>query len=718
MKFFVLLVILCSFYLNAEQSEKLTFEQVYLNRGEALLRPLPEIPGWCDDSHYTETRSGKIYLVDARSGHSLVLLDTETVKKNAPAALDWSKPSDQTANYAQAVFINEGDIYLFQKKTGLTRRLTTTPGEEKNPCFAPDGSYLAYTLDGNLYVSDTASGISSRLTSDGSEEILNGYASWVYYEEVLGRGSKYRAFDWSPDSSRIAFLRFDQSQVPLFPLFDANGVYGRLEMQRYPKPGFPNPQVKIGVIDLKTRLTRWIDFADGPDHYLTCLGWNQASSKLYLQWLNRDQEELKVFAYDCHSQKLQLMYEEKQKAWIDFLNNEDFVVLSDGGFVLRSSKDGWDHLYLIASDGSEKKLTSGEWSVKKISYVDEHRRLICFSAAREDSTATDLYAVPLEGGSIKRLTIFSGTNDVTFSPQGSFFLNRYSSLQKPSCLQICDRSGRQVRLIGDSAGPAFNRCRLAKTELFRIPSIDGFLLPALWFLPPGFDPAKKYPVIVSIYGGPGNAQVSDSFPRRLNDYFLAQQGIIVLKVDHRGSGHFGKKAMVAMHRCLGKWEIHDYSQAVAYLRGLPFVDGQKIGISGGSYGGYVAALAIMAAPELFAFASADFSVIDWTLYDSVYTERYMDTPAQNPDGYKQSSVLSYLDKYRGGLRLTVGTMDDNVHWQNTLQLIDRLLNMGKAAELDIFPGERHGVRGQKKGEFARLEINFWLRVFFGSKLPE
>jgi dipeptidyl-peptidase-4 len=316
------------------------------------------------------------------------------------------------------------------------------------------------------------------------------------------------------------------------------------------------------------------------------------------------------------------------------------------------------------------------------------------------------------------LPVFSGTNDVTFSPQGSFFLNRYSSLQKPPLLQLCDRKGRQVRLLGDSASPAFSHYRLAKTELFRIPSTDGFRLPAIWYLPPGFDPANKYPVIVSIYGGPGAAQVSDSFPRRLDDYFLAQQGIIVLKVDHRGSGHFGKKAMVVMHRCLGKWEIHDYSQAVNYLRTLPFIDGAKIGISGGSYGGYVAALAIMAAPELFSFANADFSVIDWALYDSVYTERYMDTPAQNPDGYKQSSVLSHLDKYQGGLRLTVGTMDDNVHWQNTLQLIDRLLNMGKAAELDIFPGERHGVRGQKRSAASRMEINFWLRVFFGSKLPQ
>ena len=718
MKWIVLLTVFISFCLNAEQSEKLTFEQVFLNRGESLLRPLPEIAGWCDDQHYAETSSGKIFLVDARSGRSTVLLDPEIAKKSAPVTLDWLKPDDQTADYSQMAFIHENDIYLFQKKSGQVRRLTATPTAEKTPNFSPDGAYLAYTLNGNLYACDTSSGKSSQLTFDGSEEILNGHASWVYYEEVLGRGSDYRAFSWSPDGSRIAFLRFDQSRVPLFPLFDANGTYGRLEMQRYPKPGFANPQVKIGVIDLKTRQTSWIDFADGPEHYLTCLDWNRSGGKLYLQWLNRDQEKLKIFAYDCRSLKLQLLYEEKQKTWIDFFGSEDFAVLESGAFVLRSSKDGWNHLYLVGADGKEKKLTTGEWPVKKIDHIDERRGQVYFSACREDSAATAIYAVPLAGGAIKRLTAFAGTNNATFSPGGSFFLNRYSSLQRSSRLELCDRMGRQVRLLGDSASAALSCCRLAKAELFRIPSSDGFLLPAVWYLPPGFDPAAKYPVILSIYGGPGAAQVSDSFPRRLDDYFLAQLGIIVCKVDHRGSGHFGKKAMDAMHRCLGKWEIHDYSRAAAYLRGLPFVDGQKIGISGGSYGGYVAALAIMAAPEFFNFASADYSVIDWTLYDSVYTERYMDTPAENPEGYRQASVLSYLDNYRGGLRLTAGTMDDNVHWQNTVQLIDRLLNKGKTAELDIFPGERHGVRGQKRAATDRLEINFWLRVFFNSKLPE
>ena len=712
MKIFVLVFILCSFCLNAEQSEKLTFEQVYLNRGEAFLRPLPEIAGWCDDSHYTETRSGKIYLVDVRSGHSLVLLDPEMAKKKAPAVMDWLKPFDQTADYSQLAFIHEGDIYLFQKKNGLLRRLTTTAGAEQNPCFSPDGSYLAYTLNGNLYVSDTASGIATQLTSDGSEEILNGYASWVYYEEILGRGSRYRAFYWSPDGRKIAFLRFDQSRVPQFPLFDATGVYGRLEMQRYPKPGFPNPAVKIGVIELASRHTDWIAFPAEVDHYLTFLAWTPDGKRFYLQWLNRGQDELQVHEYTLAGKKLRQVYREKQKTWVDFLGAADFHPLPGGGFLLLSSKSGWNHLYCVNASGVEKMITSGKWSVNQIEFVDEKKGLAFITADKEDSTRIDLYQASLHGGSLQRLTRLEGSHGATFSKAGSYFLYRFSSLQQPPLLQLCGRDGRVMRRLGESATPALRRVALGKVEIFKIPTGDGLQLPAVWVLPPDFKMEKRYPVVFSIYGGPGSRSVSDAFPRRLDDYFLAQQGIIVLKVDHRGAGHFGKQGTEAMHRCLGKWEIADYCSAASYMRTLPFVDGNKIGITGGSYGGYVAALALAAAPDSFACGIADFAVSDWSLYDSVYTERYMDLPTENPEGYRQASVLSHLQTYRGGLRLTHGSMDDNVHMQNTLQLLNGLLDLGKTTELMVYPGERHGIRGIKAVEYYRSALDFWKRKFF------
>jgi dipeptidyl-peptidase 4 len=711
MKRIFLLLLVCVLGANAEELKKMTFDQVFLNKGDALLKPLPDIGGWFDDARYMQTRDGKQFRVDARSGKAEVLFDPQAVKKDLPANLNLLAPAGHSADYSRQAFILEDDIYLFQKKSGAVRRLTATTAAEKNPVFSPDGRYLAYTAAGDLFVYDMAGDVTRRLTSDGSEEILNGYASWIYYEEILGRESRYRAFEWSPDSSRIVFLRFDQSRVPQFPLFDAGGPYGRLEMQRYPKPGFPNPTVKIGIIDLAAKTTDWISFADGGDHYLTFLLWGAGGKKIYLQWMNRGQDELKIYEYAPADRKMRLIYMEKQKTWVDLLDAGGFCPLDDGGFLLLSSKSGWNHLVHVDAAGVEKMITAGKWSVNQIEFVDEKKGLVFFSADREDSMRSDLYRVPIHGGAPQRLTRTGGSHRLTFSPGGSFYIDRYSSLQRPAVMDLCARDGRVLRRLGDSATPAFSRCALGKVEILKVPAGDGLPLPAVWYLPADFDAKNRYPVVVSVYGGPGVRSVTDAFPRRLDDYFLAQQGIIVMKVDHRGSGHFGKQGVDAMNRCLGKWELADYGSAVTYLRTLPFVDGARIGITGGSYGGYVAALAVTAAPDLFTCGIADFAVSDWSLYDSAYTERYMDQPAENPEGYRQASVLSHLQTYRGGLFIVHGSMDDNVHMQNTLQLLNGLLDLGKTAELMVYPGERHGVRGIKAAGYYRSALEFWTRKF-------
>lgn len=301
---------------------------------------------------------------------------------------------------------------------------------------------------------------------------------------------------------------------------------------------------------------------------------------------------------------------------------------------------------------------------------------------------------------------------VSVSPGGSWFTDFHSALGVPPRLLLWRGDGRLQRQLGDSRTDKLAEYDLGRAELFRIPTSDGLQLPAAWILPPGFDPSTRYPVVLNVYGGPGAASVGNAFGRGFAEYYLAQQGIIVMTFDHRGSGHFGKKGEDLMHRQLGKWELNDLQEAVRHLRSLPFVDGQRIGITGGSYGGYVAALALLRAGDLFRCGIADFAVTDWRLYDSVYTERYMDTPEQNPDGYRDSSLLHAVDGYRGGLRIAHGSMDDNVHMQNALQLIDRLQDAGKSVELMIYPGERHGFRGPKSVEYRRANLDFWCRHFF------
>lgn len=715
MKTLLPLLLVCTLGLPASELKKLTFEQAFLNQGEALLKPLPDVQGWSDGSRFIETRAGKVFLVNARSGRSRVLLDPAALKDSGPDGLDWLQPADRIDDYSKLAFLRDDGIYFYGTEAKGLRRLAGTKGAEKNPRFSPDGRFVAYTADGNLFACSTEAGDPVQLTSDGSGEILNGYASWVYYEEILGRASRYRAFVWSPDSRKIAFLRFDQSQVPQFPLLDAAGAYGRLEMQRYPKPGFPNPTVKIGIAALDGKATDWISFAEGGEHYLTFLAWSPKGDKAFVQWLNRGQDDLRVYEYVLAEKKARQVYRETQKTWVDFLDNDSFYPLADGGFLLLSSKSGWNHLVRVRADGSQLTVTGGEWSASRIEFVDEKEGLVLFSADREDSTRGDLYQVRLGGGPVRRLTRAPGIHRVTLSRDGAYFIDRWSSLHQPAVMELCSRDGKAVRRLGESATPAFAQYALGKAEIFRIPAGNGLRLPAAWILPPAFDPGKKYPVVMNVYGGPGARSVLDAFPRRLDDHYLAQEGVIVLAVDHRGSGHFGKRGMDLMHRCLGKWEIADYSSAVTWLRTLPFVDGGKIGISGGSYGGYVAALAVVSAPDFFPCGIAEYAVIDWSLYDSVYTERYMDLPAENPEGYRQSSVLTHVANYRGGLRLTHGTMDDNVHMQNSLQLLNSLQDLGKTVELMVYPGERHGVRGRKAVENAGSSLAFWKRMLFAGE---
>lgn len=712
------LILAGSLLLFPGELKHLSFGQVFLKQGEQLFNPLPEIVEWADNTHYYEMKDYKLFNVDARTGKSNLILDGTQFIAFVQKGFNPAGADDKTADYSRFLFENKGDIFLLdttEKETEkMLTQLTQTDGTEHNPTFSPDYTKIAYTRDGDLYIFDLNEKKEKRLTDDGSDNILNGRASWVYMEEILGRRTNYKAFRWSPDSRKIAFTRFDQSKVPVFPIFRSEGAYGDLENQRYPKPGFPNPEVKTGIADVADGSIQWLPIEDPNEHYLAFPVWNKKSSALYLQWMNRDQNHLKILRYDMTSKALKTAYEEKQKTWIDFLEGGDLMLLANEDLLVRSSISGWSHIYYISKNGNIRPVTSGEWSVESMDAADEQRKNVFFSARKEDSTETDFYRVSFNGKQLKRLTVDKGSHRATVSPNGAYFIDEYSSVLFPSRMELRNADGKLIRKLGDSHSPVMDTYRLAKKEIFRVKTEDGYELPVVWLLPPDLDKTRKYPVIFNIYGGPGASVARNAFVfrGRLNDHFLAQQGIIVLSADHRGSGHFGKKGMDLMYRDLGKWEMADYIEVVKYLRTLPFVDSERIGITGGSYGGYVTALALTCGSDYFKFGIAGSSVIDWALYDSVYTERYMDTPQDNPDGYKKSSVLSYIDKYKDGtLLITHGTMDDNVHAQNTIQFIDKVLEAGKFVELMLFPGERHGFRRLRTSNY-KIELDFWLRKFF------
>ena len=715
---FILLLVLANI-LFAGELKKLSFEQAFLNKGEKLLKPMPRVIGWADNEHYFELKDMQLFKVDARSGKAQPAADSSKYMALFGQGLNPMSASDRSSDLSKMLFVKDGDIFFFDAADGTVLQITKTDGTEENPTFSADATKIAYTMGGNLFVYDTREKKSLQLTDDGSEDILNGYASWVYYEEVLGRGSNYRAFWWSPDNLKLVFIRFDQTKVPVFPIFHAQGDYGDLEKQRYPKPGYPNPEVKIGTADVTSGKVEWIPFEDKDEHYLAFPRWNDKSDAVYFQWLNRDQNHFKILRYQLAAKTITTAYEEKQKTWIDLLEESDLKILAGGDLLIRSSHSGWYHLYLVSAKGKIRPLTSGDWSVNGIELVNEKKKLVFFTAAKEDSTQTDFYRVGLNGKGFKRLTADVGMHFVNVSPDGRYFTDSYSSINQPARMDLRDRGGKFMRRLGDSYSPVLETYQLAKKEMFKIKTEDGYELPAVWMLPPDFDKTKKYPVIMSIYGGPGAGTVRNFYTfRGWGMHYLAQEGIIVINVDHRGSGHFGKKGMDLMHRNFGKWEMHDYIEAVKYLRTLPFVDSEKIGITGGSYGGYVTALALTYGSEYFKYGIAGASVIDWALYDSIYTERYMDTPKDNPEGYKNASVLTYIDKYKSGsLMITHGTIDDNVHLQNTLQFLDKVQDAGKIVELMLFPGERHGVR-KKREASNKIALDFWLRKFFGRTFTE
>ena len=713
----VLLFILQPQFLTA-QDKQLTFNQVYMFGEPRILKQIPRLQGWFDDNHYLmqkrESGISAIVKVDAKTGEESTVLDYTAINPYLDEAeLTAEDNIGVTDDYNGLLFYSDKDLYFYSVPEKKVTRLTNNTDEEINPIFSPDGKKVAFTRNNDLYVVDTKTGKETRLTNDGSDVVYNGYASWVYMEEIIGRALKYRAFWWAPNSEMIAFLRFDDSPVPKFSLCKADGVHGSLEWQRYPKPGDPNPKVKMGIAHVNTNKVVWVDQDSSIDQYTAWPFWTPDSKQLFYQVLNRGQDDLQLLSANPETGKNKLVYEEKQPTWVEFF--EDIKILKNNkGFILRSDVDGWYHLYFYDMNGKLKKqLTKGDWYVSKIVLVDENNEKIYFEANKDNTIETQLYVVDFDGKKITRLTKAPGTHSTTISPNGKYFYDSYSDINSPGKLDLFDESGNLIRNLGDRKSNLYDEYNLGKVETFTIKTSDGLELPATWVLPPNFDPNKRYPVLFSVYGGPGYIGVRNSFSAFLDRYFIAQSGIIYFNVDHRGSAYFGGKGKEYLHRNLGKWEINDYTEAVKWLKTKSFVDTTKIGITGGSYGGYVTCMALTLGADYFTHGIAEYSVTDWHLYDNVYTERYMDTPQKNPEGYKFGSAITHAAEYKGLLRLTHGTMDDNVHMQNTIQLVDKLTTLDKHFELMLYPNERHGVGFPKWKHAQREYVQFWFKNFLG-----
>ncbi|WP_316742570.1 S9 family peptidase [Pedobacter antarcticus] len=689
------LLLLCAsgLFLNLQaQQQKLTFEQTQ-GKIPSLTNPINTISGWSDEQHYIETdpKTRQQYTVDVKTG----------------TRLPYTPPPKSDVS----VMIKDNDVYIQYGKQE-PKKLTTDTAAEKNPTLSPDGKYVAFTRNGDLYAVDVTSGKEIRYTTDATDVIYNGYSSWVYFEEILGRPTQYKAFWWSPDSKTIAFMRFDDTKVPMFPINGSTGQHGYVEKTRYPKAGDPNPEVSIGFVPASGGQVTWADFNAKDDQYFGTPYWSFDSSNLMVQWMNRGQDNLKFYAVKPGNGAKTEIYDEKQPSWVDLDYDERITYLGDNKhYILKSDRTGWAHYYLYTLAGKLiNPITSGKWQVTKLLKADEKNKIIYFMARKEASTTTDLYRVNYDGKGLKRLTFGNYTHQVALSPSGKQFITTYSNVSTPPKQALLDNNGKLIREIADSKSPDFGKFAIGKTEMITIPTDDGYLLPAVITYPVNFDESKQYPVIFSIYGGPNAGTVTNTWKGTAGQWW-ANEGIIQIAVDHRASGQFGKEGVALMHRNLSKWEMKDYITAAKWLKAKPWVNPTKLLITGHSYGGYITTMALTKGADYFDYGYAGAPVTSWELYDTSYAERFMDTPQENPEGYKNASVLTYVDQYKGLLRIMHGDMDDNVHMQNTIQLIDKLQDTNKHFELMIYPGGRHGWANTKgKHDFSERARFYYLNL--------
>jgi dipeptidyl-peptidase-4 len=630
-----------------------------------------------------------------------------TTKQYAPAPA-------AAVSIDKTVFVKNANVYL--KDNGVETQLTFDALEEKNPTLSPDGNFVGYTKNNNLYTVNIADKKETAITNENTKGILNGYASWVYFEEIFGRPTQYRAFWWSPDSKFISFMRFDERNVPMFPIYNSEGKHGFVEETRYPKVGDPNPTVKIGWVAPTGGNITWADFNDQDDQYFGWPIWNPNNNSMWLSWMDRGQNNLKIYELDMASGTKKEVYKEYQKTWIDL---EDRVsgrinfLANNQGYIAQSDASGWNQLYLYDMSGNLlNPITNGKYTVTGIKLIDEKAKTIYFTARGLENTARiDFYSIGMDGKNLKRLT----TGDYNYSqvflaPDAKHFVGVYSNVKTPTAsavFEIPKKGSVTSTVLGTAVDSSFNAASFAKTELIRIKSADGlYELPALVTWPKNMDPNKKYPLLVSIYGGPNAGTVMDSWSNPASKENWAKEGLIQVAFDHRASGHFGKEGVNYMYRNLGYWEMQDYMTMAKWFIANGNADPKKIAITGFSYGGYMSCYALTYGADVFTHALAGGSVTAWELYDSHYTERYMDTQEENPEGYKSSNVMTHIKNFKGVLQLVHGTMDDNVHMQNSIQLLSALQDNGKEVEFMLYPGGRHGWGGAKGKHFTDLKNKF------------
>jgi len=637
-----------------------------------------------------DVKTGKTQPFFDRAAFEKALVQSGVSDDDAKAA---AKSTSQNFDAKKSAMVVEAgnDLFLYSFATKSAMRLTSTPAAEELPEFSPDGQKVAFVRGNDLFVIDVASGKERQLTTDGGPQILNGMLDWVYDEEVYGRGTK-RGYWWSPDSKRIAFLHFDEHGVPTYPTVDQIPYHPVAETYNYPKAGDPNPHVKLMIAPagggevVTVDNDRYVGLAGG-DILIVRVGWNGDGSTLTYQIQNREQTWL-----DLNTSDGKTLIHETTKAWVSAIDNPTF--LDDGSFLWQSERSGFQHLYHYKADGTLiRQVTNGDWEIGDLYGVDKKNGWIYFSATERTVLGMDVYRTKIDGTGFQRLSEKPGTHAPKFSPSFTYFVDNWSDINTPNQARLHRADGPVVKVVDENLVSALAGFNLPRPEFLQVKARDGVMLEALIIKPSNFDSSKKYPVYEYHYGGPHAQQVTNAWKGQTFAFLqlIAQQGVVVWICDNRGASGKGAVSAWNLYKHFGEVELRDMEDGLAWLSSQPWIDGSRIMTYGWSYGGYMTTYA-MTHSKRFIAGIAGGTVADWRDYDSIYTERYMLMPQNNPDGYKNSSPRWSAKELHGNLLLLHGAIDDNVHPQNTMQLAYELEKAQVPFRMKLYPKSQHGVR--------------------------
>jgi dipeptidyl-peptidase-4 len=701
---------------GALSKEPLTLEALTQLSARALSRP--GNPVWSPDgSKFVYAQSGALHLYEKASLSSRKLLDLKDVDKDAAAvpepeafgfenrrvraeSIQWF-PDNQ-----RLLLVRRGDLFLLDSSTGKSEQITKTAFSEEDPKLSPNGRFIAYRHDNELWSLEVDTRKIRQLTKDSTPTRWNARLDWVYPEELdLGT-----AYWWSPDSARIAYLQFEVSRQFVYTHADLNKVLSVPEPQRYPHAGTPNANVRLGSLDLKSAKTKWLLDIPGDTHLLWRVHWAPDSRLLAVQRSNRVQDQLDLLFIDSLSAQQGVALSETSKSWIN--SSDDFRFLPGNRFLWSTESSGWRHLETYSYQGltatRQAAITSGEWAVTGVAGVDEKSGWIYFSSTEPSPLERHLYRIRLDGSSKQRLSEGEGLFSISLSPDSAWYLETSQGPSTPPRAVLRRGDGSELKPYWHSDVSAYDKYELPTTEIVSFQDQEGHTFYGRITRPPFFDPTRTYPVIVSVYGGPHAQTVTRSWSSPSWLHVLASRGFVIWEMDNRGSANRGLAWESALYREMGRIELEDQLKGLDFLATQVLTDPRRIGVTGWSYGGYMTLNALLNAPQRFAAGAAGAPVTDWRFYDTIYTERYLGLPQKNETGYQKSSLAQHAKQLAGDLLLIHCYEDDNVLFQNSLRMITELENAGKQFQFALYPDKAHGVGMQRQRHLRQQMIDFFV----------